>query len=128
MNSNNALHHAWQTQHDASKVGFDWNTVDGPLEKVGEELRELQHAIASNDLDSARDELGDLLFAVVNASRFLNTHPNDALLEATAKFARRFNAVKDSFESNGRSMTDCTLEELDVEWDRVKASESDSKK
>ena len=128
MNSDNALQRAWDVQRAASQVGFDWDTITGALEKVEEEIHEVRAAADSNDMDAAREELGDLFFAVVNVSRFLNAHPNEALLAATEKFSRRFDAVCAIIESEGTTLSECTLTELDVIWDRVKACERDEKK
>ena len=72
---------------------------------------------------SAEEEMGDLLFALVNASRFLKINPEDALRRGVAKFERRFRAVEAAFEAKGRRLNDASLEEMDAVWDRIKAQE-----
>jgi uncharacterized protein YabN with tetrapyrrole methylase and pyrophosphatase domain len=128
MDRENSLDRAWLVQHAASDVGFDWDHIQGPLHKVKEELREIEVEINARDDVAAQEELGDLLFAVVNLSRFLNLHPDVALTRATKKFERRFSEVKRLMEASGRTIADCSLVEMDAVWDRVKASEAHEKK
>lgn len=127
MSQHTALDHAWRVQQDASKVGFDWPEIGGALDKVREEIEEIQDALQMNDQGLLQEELGDLLFAVVNVSRFINHHPETALTQATRKFERRFGQVKQLLDSENRVLGDCSLQELDAAWDRVKAAESDKK-
>lgn len=114
-----ALLFAEKIQKYAKKVGFDWNDVEGAYQKIAEETEELRCA------DSAHrtEEGGDLLFAVVNALRFYKVEPELALREANKKFMRRFSAVESEVKSSGREMTDCTLDELDAIWNKVKERE-----
>lgn len=123
MSTENGLDKAWEVQQAASKAGFDWDTIEGALTKVSEEVREVRDAFAAGDAEAAREELGDLLFSVVNVSRFVNVHPNDALLDATQKFSRRFDAVCTEIATEGRNVHECSLQELDAVWDRIKGSE-----
>jgi MazG family protein len=131
-----ALHRAHRLQDRAAGVGFDWADVEGPAAKVEEEVREvreqLHHAQAeSADLgtvpDAARakleEELGDLLFAVVNLCRKAGVHAALALDRANAKFVRRFTAIERLAESRGIDVNTAGLEVLDGLWDEVKASE-----
>ena len=113
-----SLMHAHAVQRAAAKVGFDWPDVMGAYAKVTEELAEVQ--AASTDVDR-RDEIGDLLFAVVNAARHLGVEPESALRAATAKFAGRFEAVEDSASARGIPMLGSSIETLDKLWDEVKA-------
>ena len=114
-----ALLFAEKIQKYAKKVGFDWDDVEGAYQKIAEETEELRCA------DSAHrtEEGGDLLFAVVNALRFYKVEPELALREANKKFMRRFSAVESEVKSSGREMTDCTLDELDAIWNKVKERE-----
>ena len=128
MIQHTALEHAWQVQRDASRVGFDWPDINGALEKVREEIEEVHEAVQANDTRLSQEELGDLLCAVVNVSRFVDHHPETALRQATQKFERRFEQVKEILDSENRLLSDCSLEEMDSVWDRVKVAESDLKK
>ena len=125
-----ALLKAQRTQEKAARVGFDWKDAQGPLDKIKEELRELEEAVgASGDtaLDPhVKEELGDLIFAVTNLARHLKADAESALEGTTAKFARRFRAVEAGAKAQGKSLRDMTLAEMDALWDEAKASESPS--
>jgi uncharacterized protein YabN with tetrapyrrole methylase and pyrophosphatase domain len=116
----NALHASWSIQETVSARGFDWPDIEGVFDKVAEELLEIRDAHAARDMDHARRELGDLLFAAVNLARFLDVHPNDALAAANVRFQRRFALLEQELERDGIRMETCSLAELDVVWDRVK--------
>ena len=128
MEVDNSLNRAWDIQKAASAVGFDWPDIGGALEKVHEETAEIEEALAKGDADHAREELGDLLFALVNVSRFLECHPNTALRSATEKFEDRFAKVQSIIEGEGKAIGQCSLAELDVVWERVKADNHGEKK
>ena len=128
MEQDNSLNRAWDIQQSASALGFDWPDIRGALEKVHEETAEIEEALAKGDVNHAREELGDLLFALVNVSRFLELHPNMALRSATEKFELRFAQVKSIIEGEGKVITQCSLAELDAVWERVKADNTDEKK
>ena len=113
-----ALWRAEKVQKKAAKVGFDWPDVNGALHKMGEELEEVRSAINGNG--DVAEELGDLLFAVVNAARFLNVDPEMALHAASDKFAARFRKVEETVVNSGRAMENVPLEELESIWDEVK--------
>jgi tetrapyrrole methylase family protein/MazG family protein len=115
-----SLHRADKIQVRASRAGFDWDNVADVLAKVEEELAEVREALESGDREHFKEELGDLLFAVVNLGRFEKTDSSDALNDAIRKFCGRFDAVKKRISASGRVMESCTLEELDAEWDAVK--------
>jgi len=133
-----ALHRAHRLQERAAGVGFDWPDVRGPLEKVDEELREVRaqipadgsefptHGVPSADPGHAKlaEELGDLLFAVVNLCRKAGVHPALALDDANAKFQRRFEAVEALAVVRGVDVRTAGLEALDKLWDEVKADEA----
>lgn len=130
-----SLHRAFRLQDRAAGVGFDWPDVEGPIQKVEEELGEVREEIAKHpevtkrastpNYDEAHehleDELGDLLFAVVNLSRKAGVHPALALDRANVKFARRFRRVEEIARERGIAVGSAGLEELDRIWDEVKA-------
>lgn len=118
-----ALHKAHQIQKRAARVGFDWEEIHDVVAKVDEELMEVKEAMESGDADHVREELGDLLFAVVNLSRFHGHNAEDVLGATIQKFTRRFKAVEQRVAAAGKNMVDCELAELDAEWNVVKLSE-----
>lgn len=105
-------------------MGFDWKDAKGPLAKIREELGELEEAVAAasdTSLDGhVKEELGDLLFAVTNLARHLKSDAESALENSTAKFSRRFRAVEAGAKSQGKSLSDMTLEEMDALWEEAK--------
>lgn len=113
-----ALWRAEKVQKKAAKVGFDWDSVDGAVDKLSEELGEVKQAIAGHG-DPA-EELGDLLFAAVNVARFLKVDPEDALQAACDKFAARFRRVEEAVTAQGKQMEDMSLTELDDIWNTIK--------
>lgn len=115
-----ALMRADKVQKKAAKVGFDWDSVDGALQKVGEELNELKEAIQMGVVENAYEELGDLLFSVVNVSRFIKVDSEEALTSATDKFIDRFSKVEQMAEAKGINMKETDLAELDKLWDLAK--------
>ena len=116
------LHRAFRLQDRAAGVGFDWPDAEGPLDKVAEELEEVRAEIGTAP-EKLEEEIGDLLFAVVNLSRKLGIHPALALDKANVKFARRFSAVERMAAERGIRVGEATLEQLDQLWDEVKESE-----
>ena len=119
-----ALHKAQQVQKKAARVGFDWDAVRDVMAKVEEELAEVKAAMKSRRTRRVKEELGDLLFAVVNLSRFLGHNAEEALDETIAKFVRRFQGIETRVHQQGRKMTDCTLAELDAIWNEIKRKET----
>jgi tetrapyrrole methylase family protein/MazG family protein len=115
-----SLMRSYKIQQKAAKVGFDWPEVSGALEKTHEELKELEEAIAENNPEHCKEELGDLLFAAVNISRFINVEPEEALTAASDKFIRRFSIMEDISLNEKINMREMTLEELDELWNRAK--------
>ena len=131
-----ALLRAQRIQEKASKTGFDWDQAGGALDKVAEEFEELRRELAGGERASGKDdaaagderdrveeEMGDLLFALVNTGRFLRLCPEEALRLAVAKFERRFRAVEERFHAEGRELEDASLEEMDCVWEKVKELE-----
>ena len=116
------LWRAEKIQKKAAKGGFDWGGVDGAMAKLREETEELQSAI--RDGSNVSEELGDLLFAAVNVARFVKTDPEAAMTAACDKFARRFRAVEEAAQAQGRVLSSMTLDEMDALWDAVKRREA----
>lgn len=120
-----ALLYALEIQRRAAKMGFDWQDIHGPLQKVREELSEFAEAYVERRQEKLEAELGDLLFAVVNVARLADLNPEVALSAASAKFRRRVAAVKAQSERAGRLLTDMTPAELDNLWEAVKREENE---
>ena len=118
-----ALSYAHKVQKKAAKTGFDWSDVTGALPKIAEEADELVAAAADGDPDAIADELGDLLFAVVNVARHLRVDPESALRAAANKFRRRFEAVERLAATRGIDIHASGLDELDALWDEIKRDE-----
>ena len=116
-----ALMRAAKIQQKASAVGFDWPDVSGAYNKITEETQELRKAVESGVKEDISDELGDLLFSVVNVSRFLKCDAEEALTTASDKFINRFIRVEQLAKENGVDMEKASLEELDRLWDIVKS-------
>jgi ATP diphosphatase len=112
-----ALTRALKLQSKAAKVGFDWPSLDQVLDKISEEISELRAASQAE----REPEMGDLLFAVVNAARHLDVDSEKALRSANAKFARRFAHIEQRLAENGKSPQQSSLEEMDALWDEAKA-------
>ena len=120
-----ALMQARKVQSRASRVGFDWDKAEDVLKKVEEEVSELKEGISNSDQESIKEEIGDILFSIVNLSRFLNVEPEGALRQTTAKFIRRFKQMEVQITNNGKSLTDYDLVGLDKIWDSIKESEKE---
>lgn len=116
------LWRAEKIQKKAQKAGFDWPEVSGALDKLCEEVEELKSAIAQDT--NIEEELGDLLFAAVNVSRFVKVDPEGALNGACEKFARRFRQVEEAAAKNGQALEHMSLAEMDKLWDMVKQQET----
>ena len=115
-----ALTRAKKVQKKAADVGFDWNDVSPALDKVNEETCELREAWELGNKDAIKEELGDLLFSVVNVARFLDVDPEEALTSTTEKFIRRFAYIERSAMACGRQLEDMSLEEMDELWTQAK--------
>ena len=120
---------AQRTQEKAARVGFDWKDAEGPLDKIREELAELEAAVAARksadpaDSDHVKEELGDLLFSVCNLARHLGVDSESAVEGTTAKFSRRFRAVEAAAKAQGKPLKEMTLAEMDALWDASKKAE-----
>lgn len=120
-----ALTRALKLQKRAARVGFDWTEAEQILDKMEEEIGELRAELRAGTRDMARveDEMGDLLFVLVNLSRRLEVDPESALRGANAKFERRFRMVEALLAAEGRGPADATLDEMEAHWVRAKALE-----
>ena len=121
-----ALWRAEKVQKKASKAHFDWENTQQTLEKVHEELGELEEAIAEGNLDHMMEEYGDLLFASVNTARFMGVDPEDALNAATEKFIRRFRQVEQLSQARGQALDACSVDELLALWKDAKHTLDDT--
>lgn len=118
-----ALMRAQKLQSRAARVGFDWPDVTGVIEKIREELAEVEEAIASGNSAHTTEEVGDLLFAVTNLARFVKADAEEALRSANGKFTRRFNAVEDGLKSQKRDWKETSLDEMEALWVAAKKAE-----
>ncbi len=119
-----ALLKAFKIQKRAAKTGFDWPDYKGASAKVVEELGEFETEIEKKNLESATEELGDLLFSVVNLGRLAHVDPERALARANAKFVGRFVAMEKQIEQDGKSLEKMSLADMDTYWERVKKSQA----
>lgn len=115
-----ALKRAQKLGKRAARAGFDWPDRAGVLEKIDEELREVEAAVRSGDSAAVQDELGDLLFAVVNLARHLEIDAEEALSLANSKFERRFRDMENSVETASRDLGDLSLAALERRWQAAK--------
>ena len=113
-----ALWRAEKLQKKAAKVGFDWVSVEGAMDKIDEEAGELRQVLG--DPDRAAEELGDLLFSCVNVARFIKADPEEILRAASDKFLSRFSRLEAQATARGRRLEDMTLEEMDAVWEEIK--------
>lgn len=105
----------------AANVGFDWENKEQIFAKIDEETAELRAAIDSNDKENIAEEVGDLLFAVVNLARHLDVEPETALKKTNRKFRRRFKFIENQLKLEDKTLEDSTLEEMDALWNKAKA-------
>lgn len=115
-----SLMRAKKLQARAARVGFDWEDVAGAWEKVEEELQELKEAGQRGDPGAIEEEIGDLLFAIVNVARFLSVEPETALTRTNNKFVKRFHYIEEEARRAGRDLKDMTLAEMDSLWNKAK--------
>lgn len=111
---------AMRIQDKARASGFDWEEREQVLDKVEEELRELRHELRSGNLDRIQAEFGDLLFSMVNLSRFVQVNPDEALERTNLKFIARFRYLEEKVAEKGLKLSQMSLEEMDVFWNEAK--------
>jgi len=122
-----ALVKAQRIQDKAAGVGFDWKNATQVWKKVKEEINEFQLEVQKGDLKKSEEELGDVLFSLINYARFLKINPDTALERTNIKFIQRFNCMEAEVEQNGKLIQDLTLEELEQLWKKAKNQVSSSK-
>lgn len=118
-----ALIVAQRMQEKAASVGFDWPDVTPAVDKLEEEVKEFQEAYENKDIEEMQNELGDIIFSIVNIARKSGFDTESALRRTIKKFERRFKKVEKHFNSNGKNMLDASLEQLDEIWEITKESE-----
>lgn len=123
-----ALTRALKLQEKASRVGFDWNDARQVLAKIREETEEVSQALDAGGTEAIRDEIGDLLFAVVNLARHADVDPETALRGTNEKFTRRFGHVETQLAADGRRPNDASLDEMEALWQDAKRLEKRSER
>ncbi|MDV5120453.1 MAG: nucleoside triphosphate pyrophosphohydrolase [Candidatus Scalindua sp.] len=116
-----ALQKAQKVQKKVARVGFDWEVIDDVIAKVHEELEEVKDAINNKEREQIAEEIGDLLFATVNLSRFLKLDSEDLLRKSISKFTGRFKKVEMKIVDAGKKIEECSLKELDDIWNQIKS-------
>ena len=111
---------AQRIQEKAAGIGFDWEQPEQVFDKVREELQEFSEEVTNRDKDRMESEFGDLLFALINYARFLKINPENALERTNKKFIYRFQYLEERVREKGKSLSDMTLEEMDVYWEEAK--------
>jgi tetrapyrrole methylase family protein/MazG family protein len=118
-----SLSRAYDLTRKASRVGFDWPTIEGVLNKLDEEMREFREALFLRDRKKMREEIGDLLFVVANVSRFLRIDPEEALKKTIDKFLSRFHYIETSLRRARKPFRESDLTEMDRLWEESKRKE-----
>ena len=121
-----ALMRAYRLTQRASQVGFDWEHKDQVWQKLKEELKEFQEALCGGEEEALREELGDILFTLVNLARFIGVDPEDALRRVTNKFAARFTYIEQRLQEQGKTPQEVSLAEMDALWEEGKGKKGDS--
>jgi tetrapyrrole methylase family protein/MazG family protein len=120
IEAKSSLSMAYQLTREASQLGFDWPDLKGVLKKMEEEMKEFREALSLQNRRRIREELGDLLFVLVNISRFLRIDPEEALKKTVDKFIRRFHYIETSLHKKGKSFHQSNLIEMDQLWEEAK--------
>jgi tetrapyrrole methylase family protein / MazG family protein len=113
----------FQLTRRAARIGFDWDSVAGVIDKMNEETGELREALGAKDAERTEEEMGDLLFAAVNVARFLHVDPEIALKKANAKFSARFRQMEKLAAERGKALADVPRGEMEGFWEAAKLSE-----
>lgn len=122
-NSLPAIVKALRMQEKAKQVGFEWEMKEQVMDKIREEVTELEQAVNNGNQDDIEDEFGDILFSMVNYARFLNIDPENALARTNQKFKRRFDEMEKRLTADGAMLNTFTLAEMDAMWNTIKAEE-----
>ena len=125
IEAKSSLSMAYQLTREASQLGFDWPNIAGVLKKMEEEMKEFREALSLQNRRRIREELGDLLFVLVNISRFLRIDPEEALKKTVDKFIRRFHYIETSLHKKGKSFHQSNLVEMDQLWEKAKKKKPD---
>lgn len=121
-----SLLRAERIQHKASRIGFDWDNIDDVWKKVYEEFDEFKAELEQGNQIRSEEEFGDLLFALVNLARFKNIVAEDSLMRTNEKFTRRFQYIEQKAKSLNKSLTEMSLQEMDVFWNEAKTEEKNT--
>ena len=120
-----AIHEAHQISSRAARVGFDWPDIEGIFDKLQEEVRELKEVISTGDDERRRerleDEIGDMLFVIVNIARYLKIDSESALKRANRKFKSRFQYMESELARQGKSLEQTSLQEMEALWQKAKS-------
>ncbi|VAX26793.1 Nucleoside triphosphate pyrophosphohydrolase MazG, partial [hydrothermal vent metagenome] len=117
---------ALRVQERVSRVGFDWEKAEDVIKKVESEFDEFKSALKERDERKIEEEFGDILFTLVNLSRFVGLNPEEALRKTISRFISRFSYIETSAKQEGRALADYTLEEMDHLWEEAKRAEKHS--
>ncbi len=118
-----ALPRAYKIQSRVAKVGFDWDNIEGIFDKLTEEVNELKEVVKSGQKDKIEEEVGDVLFSIVNIARFLKIDPETALRKTNRKFEERFKKLEKLASERGKSLKEMPLSEMDTLWEQIKKEE-----
>ena len=118
-----ALLKAQRMQDKAASVGFDWEKTEQVIEKLEEEITEFKKAVKNKDLQEVENEFGDILFTIVNLSRFSNVIAEEALQKVNEKFRKRFNFIEEKLNNDPQKISETTMESLDALWEQAKEFE-----
>lgn len=118
-----ALLRGQKIQKRVARVGFDWDNIADVIDKVDEELGEVKESLKDSDINAIENEIGDLLFSIVNLCRFLDLQAEESLRRTNRKFTTRFKRMEKVLEQQGKSLSDQTLADLDLIWEEVKKDE-----
>ena len=118
-----AIHEAHQISSRAARVGFDWRDVEGIFDKLQEEVQELKEVLSGDDerhRERLEDEIGDMLFVIVNIARYLKIDSESALKRANRKFKSRFQYMETELANQGKTLEEASLEEMEALWQKAK--------
>ena len=111
---------SWRVQEKVGGAGFEWKNVSKSLNKIDEEFNELKFEIENNNVENIEEEFGDVLFSLINFSRYLNINPVNALEKTNQKFIKRFKKMEIEIDRDNKKMEDLTVSELEKYWNKIK--------